>query len=108
MITSGVFGSLNEDEQKEVYDYLVKATELDLILTGFKPDEKVLAAGAVRTNSYDYFESQIVQYVVLAKRDVDLVDGEREFTDWDALGAEVGAFLHAAPPKRDISPGGAP
>ena len=79
---------------EEAQDYL---TEMEM-RTRFNPDKKVLAAGAVRTNSYGYFESQIVQYVVLAERNVDLVDGVREFTNWDALGAEIGAFLHAAPP----------
>jgi menaquinone-dependent protoporphyrinogen oxidase len=74
---------------EEAEDYL---TEMKM-RTGFKPDKEVLAAGAVRTSSYGYFESQIVQNVVLAGQRVDLVDGVREFTDWEALGAELDAFL---------------
>ena len=78
---------------EEAQDYL---TEMEM-RTGFNPDKEVLAAGAVRTDSYGYFESQIVKNVVLGGRNVELVDGVREFTDWDALGAEIEAFLHAEP-----------
>lgn len=76
----------------EAQDYL---TEMKM-RTGFEPSREVLAAGAVRTSSYDYFESQIVQNVALDGREVELVDGVREFTDWDALNAEVDAFLQEA------------
>jgi menaquinone-dependent protoporphyrinogen oxidase len=64
--------------------------------TDFKPDKEILAAGAVRTSSYGYFENQVVQNVVLGDRKVDLVDGVREFTDWDTLGAEIDMFLRAS------------
>ena len=75
--------------QEEAQDYL---TEMKM-RTGFEPDGEVLVAGAVRTSSYGYFESQVVQNVVLGDRQVDLIDGVREFTDWDVLGAEIDKFL---------------
>ncbi|MEP2028234.1 MAG: flavodoxin domain-containing protein [Paracoccaceae bacterium] len=75
---------------EEAQDYL---TEMKM-RTGFSPDKEALAAGAVRTDSYSYFESQIVQNVALAGRNVDLVDGVREFTDWDQLRTEIETFLH--------------
>ena len=75
--------------QEEAQDYL---TEMKM-RTDFEPDREVLAAGAVRTSSYSYFESQVVQDVVLGDRQVDLIDGVREFTDWDALGVEIDKFL---------------
>ena len=78
---------------EEAQDYL---TEMKM-RTEFEPNKEVLAAGAVRTASYGYFESQVVQNVVLDGRDVELVDGVREFTDWDALSADVAAFLQAKP-----------
>ncbi|SNR54499.1 flavodoxin domain-containing protein [Puniceibacterium sediminis] len=78
---------------EEARDYL---TELEM-RTGFEPNNEVLVAGAVRARSYGYYESQIVQNVALDGRKVELVDGVREFTDWDALGDEIGAFLQAAP-----------
>jgi menaquinone-dependent protoporphyrinogen oxidase len=77
---------------EEAQDYL---TEMEM-RTDFKPDKEILAAGAVRTSSYSYFENQVVQNVVLGDRKVDLVDGVREFTDWDTLGAEIDVFLRAS------------
>jgi menaquinone-dependent protoporphyrinogen oxidase len=75
--------------QEEAQDYL---TEMKM-RTDFEPDGELLTAGAVRTSSYGYFESQVVQNVVLGDRQVDLIDGVREFTDWDALCVEVDRFL---------------
>jgi menaquinone-dependent protoporphyrinogen oxidase len=79
---------------EEAQDYLI---EMEM-RTGFDPDHEVLAAGAIRTASYGYFESQVVHDVVLDGRDVDLVEGMREFTDWDQLGVDVAAFMQATPP----------
>ncbi len=80
---------------EEAQDYL---TEMEM-RTGFEPNKEVLAAGAVRTSSYGYFENQVVQNVVLDGRNVELIDGVREFTDWDALSAEVAAFLQTESPQ---------
>ncbi|MGH1465692.1 MAG: flavodoxin domain-containing protein [Cognatishimia sp.] len=73
----------------EAQDYL---TEMEM-RTGFSPNQEVLAAGAVRSEGYSYFESQIVQHVALAGQDVDLVDGVKEFTNWDRLSADLQAFI---------------
>lgn len=81
------------DGLEEAQDYLI---EMEM-RTGFEPDKEVLVAGAVRTSSYGYFENQIVQHAVLDGRDIKLVDGVHEFTDWDALGAEIDAFLQDSP-----------
>ena len=75
---------------EEAQDYLV---EMEM-RTGFEPDKEFLLAGAVRTASYGYFESQIVQNVALKGRKIELVDGVCEFTDWDALSRKVDAFLN--------------
>lgn len=74
---------------EEAQDYL---TEMKM-RTGFEPNKEMLVAGAVRPSSYGYYESQIIKNVVLADRHVDLVDGAHEFTDWDALGGEIDAFV---------------
>lgn len=74
---------------EEAQDYLIEMK----MRTNFEPDREILVAGAVRPGSYGYYESQIIKNVVLADRDVDLVDGAREFTDWDALQIEIDAFL---------------
>jgi menaquinone-dependent protoporphyrinogen oxidase len=76
---------------EEAQDYL---TEMEM-RTGFEPNKEALVAGAVRTSSYGYYESQIVENVALAGHKVELIDGVREFTDWDALGAQIKAFLQA-------------
>jgi menaquinone-dependent protoporphyrinogen oxidase len=78
---------------EEAQDYL---SEMEM-RTRFEPNREVLAAGAVRTSSYGYYESQIVQNVALGGRDIALINGVKEFTDWNALGVEIGAFLQAAP-----------
>lgn len=77
----------------EAADYV---TEFEM-RTGFSPDHIVLAAGAVRTETYDYYAAQIVQHVVLKDRDADLRDGSHEFTDWDALEADLRGFLALQP-----------
>lgn len=82
--------------REEAQDYL---TEMEM-RTGFSPDQEVLAAGAVRSESYGYFESQVVKNVVLSGRDIELVDGVREFTDWDELRKEIDAFLQSDRPDR--------
>jgi len=79
------------DGLEEAQDYL---TEMEM-RTGFEPNREVLVAGAVRTSCYGYYESQIVQNVALAGHEIELTDGVREFTDWEALGIELEAFLEA-------------
>ena len=76
---------------EEAQDYL---TEMKM-RTGLEPDREVLVAGAVRTDSYGYYESQIVKNIALEGQNVELVDGVREFTDWDKLGNEISVFLQA-------------
>lgn len=74
---------------EEAAEYL---TEMKM-RTGFTPDAEMLVAGAIRTSRYDYFATQVVRHVVLRDRDVDVEDGEHEFTDWDALAARLAEFL---------------
>lgn len=91
MIISVSLKAAFPDGLEEAQEYL---TEMEM-RTRFEPNRELLLAGAVRASSYGYFESQIVQNVLLDGREVDLVDGVREFTDWDRLRAEVSAFLDA-------------
>ena len=76
--------------REEAEDYLAEM----ILRTGFEPDESALVAGAVRPESYDYYEKEVVRHVVLRGRRVDLRDGIQEFTDWAALEAVVTAFLN--------------
>ena len=83
------------DGLEEAQDYL---TEMEM-RTGFTPDREVLAAGAVRTDSYSYYESLVVQHIALRGRSIDLADGVHEFTDGDQLRTEIEAFLQVDLPK---------
>jgi menaquinone-dependent protoporphyrinogen oxidase len=63
--------------------------------SGWKPDKSVAVAGAVRSKEYDYYQQQILKYVVLRDRKVDRPEQDHEFTDWKALAGAVEAFLKA-------------
>lgn len=70
-------------------------------LTGWRPAMTLLLGGALRFAEYDYFQRQIVKFIVM-KRGLegddgdDGEDGEREFTDWDALARFLDGFLTSA------------
>ena len=70
-------------------DRLVRAT-------GWQPTAVHLAAGALRYDKYDFFQEQIIRHVVLKDRAPDVIDGDHDFTDWDALGAFVDDFTGKA------------
>jgi menaquinone-dependent protoporphyrinogen oxidase len=74
---------------EEAADYV---TEMKM-RTGFSPDAEALVAGAVKSSSYDYFAAQVMRHVVLRGRDYDPSQGDREFTDWNALAATLSKFL---------------
>ncbi len=76
----------------EAQEYL---TEMEM-RTRFSPTSEALVAGAVKPGGYDYFQSQVVRHAVLGDRDYSLDEGEREFTDWDALAKQIDGFLNAA------------
>ncbi|WP_419910870.1 flavodoxin domain-containing protein [Hoeflea sp.] len=59
--------------------------------TGFEPRSIALVAGALKYDQYDYYMNQIVEHVVLENRAP--ITEDREFTDWDALGKELDAFV---------------
>lgn len=61
--------------------------------TGVTPDQTALVAGAVRSQHYDYYASQVVRHVVLRGKDVDPNATDHEFTDWAALKSKVAAFI---------------
>lgn len=77
--------------QEDAEDYV---TEMEM-RTRFKADRHALVAGAVKIGKYDYFAQQVVRFVVLRGRDVDIQKGENEFTDWDALSNTLDEFVAA-------------
>lgn len=79
------------DGLEEAQDYLNEMA----MRTGFQPTQEALVAGAVRSDSYDYYQSQIVRHVALKGHEAELTDGVKEFTDWDVLADTVASFLAA-------------
>ena len=82
-----------EDGLGEAQDYV---DEMKL-RTQLEPDQQLLVAGAIRTESYDFYASQILRHVVLSGKTFDPQVRDCEFTDWEAVTAAVDAFLKAAP-----------
>ncbi len=74
---------------EDANDYVV---EMEM-RTGFEPDVEALVAGAVRSGSYDYYESQVLQHIVLRGKNYDAVGRDHEFTDWAALKETLAAFM---------------
>lgn len=70
-----------------------------LSATGWKPNMTLLLAGAVRLSGYDYFERQVMKYIVLQRGVAHDLDVDYECTDWGALDGFVSAFLKAVPPQ---------
>lgn len=70
-------------------------------LTGWQPRTTLLLGGALRFTEYDYFQEQIVKFVVMKDDGGESGGGEssegnREFTDWNALAGFVDEFLATA------------
>ena len=72
--------------------------------TGWRPTAIHLAAGALRYEKYDYFQEQIIRHIVLKDRVPDQIEGDHEFTDWDALALFIDDF-EAASSKVESIPG---
>lgn len=55
----------------------------------------LLLGGASRFTEYDYFQEQIVKFIVMKGGGAAGTES-REFTDWNALAGFVDGFLEAA------------
>lgn len=76
-----------ENGESEAQDYVRRFIER----TAFEPGTVALVAGALKIDQYDYYMSQIVEFVVLKDQEENLQD--REFTDWDKLGGALDGFV---------------
>lgn len=73
--------------------------------TQWKPQKILLLGGALRGAEYDYFQRQIVRYIVMKGGQAPDMEHDYEFTDWNVLMSFVDEFLAAAetresPPRR--------
>lgn len=77
------------DGKAEAQGYVDRFVEA----TGWTPDASLSVAGAVRLSSYDYFERQVMKYIIARKGIVHDADVDYECTDWPELEAFVETFL---------------
>jgi len=63
--------------------------------TGWWPRMTLLLGGARRFTEYDYFQEQIIKFIVM-KGGAASAGRDREFTDWNALANFVDRFLETA------------
>jgi menaquinone-dependent protoporphyrinogen oxidase len=62
-------------------------------ITGWRPRKTLLLGGALRFTEYDYFQEQIVKFIVMKRGGAASTGRDREFTDWNALAGFVNEFL---------------
>jgi menaquinone-dependent protoporphyrinogen oxidase len=67
-----------------------------VLLTGWQPRMTLLLGGAVRFDEYDYFQQQVVKFIVMRGGLASEDGADREFTDWEALDSFVDEFLERA------------
>ena len=65
-------------------------------VTGWHPRITLLLGGALHFTEYDYFQEQIVKFVVMKRGGAARTARDREFTDWNALAGFVDGFVETA------------
>jgi menaquinone-dependent protoporphyrinogen oxidase len=73
-----------------------------LATTQWKPQKILLLGGAMRSTKYDYFQRQIVKYIVMKGGEPPDMDHDYEFTDWNHLICFVDEFLAAAETRKSL------
>jgi menaquinone-dependent protoporphyrinogen oxidase len=87
-----------EEGQTEAQKYVDRFASV----TDWQPRMTLLLGGALRLTEYDYFQEQIVKFIVLKGGGVASSGRDREFTDWNALTRFIDRFLHQS--TADLSP----
>jgi menaquinone-dependent protoporphyrinogen oxidase len=65
--------------------------------TLWQPENTLLLGGALRFTGYDYFQEQIVRFIVMKNGAPPGSGGDdREFTNWDGLGGFIDGLLAGA------------
>ena len=65
-------------------------------VTGWYPRMTLLLGGALRFTEYDYFQEQIVKFIVMKDGGAASGQSDREFTDWKTLASFIDTFLEGA------------
>jgi menaquinone-dependent protoporphyrinogen oxidase len=80
---------LEEPEAQKYVDSFVSVTR-------WRPRMTLLLGGALRFTEYDYFQEQIVKFIVMKRGGGSSTVRDREFTDWNVLAGFVDGFLNTA------------
>ncbi len=67
--------------------------------THWQPQKILLLGGALRATEHDYFQRQIVKYIVMKRGEPSDMEHDYDFTDWKALIDFIDEFLAAAEMK---------
>jgi menaquinone-dependent protoporphyrinogen oxidase len=78
-----------EDEKPEAQKYVDRFVSA----VGWQPRMTLLLGGALRFTEYDYFQEQIVKFIVMKRSGAPSPERDHEFTDWNALADFVDRFL---------------
>lgn len=81
-----------EGAQPEAQKYV----ETFFSATGWRPAKTLLLGGALHYTNYDYFQEQIVRFIVMKDGAPARGREDREFTDWDELAGFIDGFLAGA------------
>jgi menaquinone-dependent protoporphyrinogen oxidase len=81
-----------KDEARTYVDRFLTATH-------WQPQNILLLGGALRGSEYDYFERQIIKFIVMKRGEIADMTRDYEFTDWNALAGFIDEFLAAAEPS---------
>jgi menaquinone-dependent protoporphyrinogen oxidase len=78
-----------EGEKTEAQKYVDRFVSI----VGWQPRITLLLGGALRFSEYDYFQEQIVKFIVMKGSGAASPERDYEFTDWNALAGFVDRFL---------------
>jgi len=81
-----------EHERIEAQNYVDRFVSV----TGWQPRMTLPLGGALRFADYDYYQEQIVKFIVLKRCGAESTERDHEFTDWNALADFVDGFLETA------------
>lgn len=81
-----------EETRQEAQSYVDRF----ISLTGWQPHMTLLLGGALRFTEYDYFQEQVVKFIVIKRALASATGSDREFTDWNLLASFLDEFLKMA------------
>lgn len=81
-----------DDTRSEAQGYVDRLVSL----TGWHPHMTLLLGGALRFAEYDFFQEQVVRFIVMKRGLAAANESDHEFTDWNALAGFLDDFCQMA------------